>query len=300
MKLTRTVFIVLALVLLSCAGCSKVTFVYNHADWWLRYWFNGYTSFNAQQKEEIRRDIADYMRWNRQHALPEYIAFLQGLDTVVDQKSALSAEDVIHVRAEISRLYRLTMTPAIRPAAHVLSTLDGRQIEKFRQTLAEQNREQREETLFDSEQENVAKRAERYIHVVEDLVGHLSHDQEEKITEMSLRIPFVTTSYIEQREARQAKLIRMLVNRAGEDKIAAFFSEWINTPLAPASLQEQKAIEAFDVAMNEMIVRIFELLTANQKDHLRNKISGYIDDLQKLHSAAETVDDAHADPIYAR
>ena len=287
MNFTKPVFIILALVLLICGGCSRVTFGYNHADWILRYWINGYTSFNAQQKEEIHRDIDDYMRWHRQYALPEYTAFLQALGTRVDQDGALNAGEVMHLRSEISRLYRLTITPLNRPAAHVLSTLGSRQIEELRKTLAEQNREQREEALSGSTQENLAKRAERYVHFVEELVGHLSDEQENKIREMSLHIPFITTSYIEQREAKQAGLISLLKSHANEDKIAALFSQWVNTPDAPTSPQEQQAIDTYDNAMNEMITRIFELLTADQKDHLRKKISGYIDDFQKLHSATE-------------
>ncbi len=293
MKLTKSVFIVLVLVLLSCGGCNRVTFGYNHADWLLRYWVNGYTSFNPQQKEEIRHDIDDYMRWHRQYALPEYIAFLQDLDTMVNQKSALTADDVIHIKSEFSRLYQLTSAPLNRPAAHVLSTLDSRQIEELRKTLAEQNHKEREETLSGNAQVNLAKRAERYVHFVEELVGHLSEEQENRIKEMSLRIPFITTSYIEQREAKQAILISLLNNHAGEDKIAALFSQWTSTPQTATSPQEQQAIQAWDSAMNEMIARIFALLTPHQKEHLHKKISGYIDDFQELHSAIETVDAAH-------
>lgn len=111
---------------------------------------------------------------------------------------------------------------------------------------------------------------------------------------MSRHIPFVTTSYFEQREAKQGRLISLLINHVGEDKVAAFFSQWINTPPTPASAQERQALEAYDNAMDEMIVRIFGLLTADQKDHLRKKISGYIDDLRQLHSASGTLDAANA------
>lgn len=293
MNFSKPAFIILALVLLSCGGCSRVTFGYNHADWLLRYWINGYTSFNAQQKEEIRLEVTDYMRWHRKYALPEYTAFLHDLDALAKQDGALSTADIMRSRAEISRLYRLTMTPLIRPAAHVLSTLDSRQIEELRNTLAERNREQREEILSGSEQENRVKRAEGLVHFVETLAGHLSGEQEKKIREMSLRIPFVTTSYIEQQETKQASLISLLRNHAGEDKIAALFSQWINTPPTPTSPQEQQAIEAYDSAMDEMIARIFELLTVDQKDHLRKKIYTYSNDFQKLHSATETVDASH-------
>lgn len=289
MKFTRTLSILLALILLCCSGCSRITFGYNHADWILRYWINGYTSFNAQQKEEIRLEVADYMRWHRQHALPKYIAFLQTLDTLAAQDRALSSRDAIHVRAELSRLYKLTMTPFILPAAHLLSTLDDSQIEELRHTLAERNREEKEEALAGGEQERLVTRAQRTVHFVESLVGHVSHEQEQKIQKMSLRMPYVTTSYFEQREAKQAALIALLSKHAGEDRIAAFFWQWINTPPVTASPQQQHTIEAYDNAVNEMIVGIFDLLTAKQKEHLREKIATYIDAFKKLESSSRTI-----------
>ena len=293
MNFPRPAFIILALVLLGCGGCSRITFGYNHADWLLRYWINDYTSFNTRQKEEIHLEVDNYMRWHRKVALPEYIAFLRDLDALAKQDGALNTSDVMHSKAEIIRLYRLTMTPFIRPAAHVLSTLDSRQIAELRDTLAEKNREQREETLSGSEQKNLLKRAQGLVHFVEELAGHLSGEQEKKIREMSLRIPFATPFYIEQRETKQARLISLLSNHAGEDKIAAFFSQWLNAPPFLASPQEEQAIETYDSAMNEMIARIFGLLTVDQKIHLRKKISAYINDLQKLHAATETVDASH-------
>jgi hypothetical protein len=285
MNLPKSLFIILVPVLLSCGGCSKVTFGYNHADWLLRYWVTDYTSFNAEQEAEIRLEAAAYMHWHRETALPEYIAFLQNLAALVDRDAALTAGDVIRFRAESGRLYRMTMAPFIRPAAHVLSTLDRRQIDELRDTLADRNRKQKKELLFDSAQENLIMRAERHVDNVERLVGHLSGEQEEKITEMSLRIPFATSYYIEQREAKQASLISLLNDHAGEAEIAALFRQWIDTPEVSRSAQQQHAIEDYESAMNEMTARIFELLTPRQRDHLRKKIAAYIDDFQQLHSA---------------
>lgn len=287
MNFSRPVSIILALLLLTCTGCSRITFVYNHADWLLRHWIDDYTSFNNQQEEEIHFAVDDYMRWHRKYALPEYIAFLQYLDALANLDTALKDTDVIHIRSEIGRLYKLTMTPPIRPAAHVLSTLDNRQIENLRKTLAEKNHAQRDEMLSGSRTENLVKRADGHVHFVEELAGHLGHEQERAIREMSMRMPFVTGYYIEHREAMQVNLILSLRNHAGEEQIAALFTQWINTPPAPSSAQEQQAIEAYDSALDEMIVRVYELLTADQKEHLRKKIASYIDDLQKLHTQTE-------------
>ncbi len=287
MDLRRYAFITLVPIVLACSGCSTVTFGYNHGDWLLRYWINGYTSFNEQQREEIHRDVDDYMRWHREHALPEYITFLQQVDALVGG-NVVTAADVMRTKAKLNRLYRLTMTPLVQPAAHVLSTLDRRQIERLRDTLTERNREFREETLSGTDREKLTARAENHIRIVERLVGSLSSEQEEKITQMSTHIPFVTGRYIEEREARQASLIALLDAGAGEDRIAALFRDWIATPGSAASAQEQRAGVAYEDAMNDMIAGIFGLLTDHQKEHLRERISVYIKDLQRLHTAGGT------------
>ncbi len=291
MALSRSCLLVLVLLLLASAGCSRVTFGYNHADWLLRYWIDGYTSFNTEQKAVIRLEVADYMRWHRQTALPEYIALLQKLQALIERDAALTAADVIRFRLQSAKVYRMTMTPFVRPAARVLGTLDRSQIEELRARLAERNREQREELLSDSAQEDLARRAERHVDNVAGLVGRLSREQEEKITALSLSIPFASDHYLAQREAKQASLIALLEGGAGEDAIAALLQQWIDFPEVSRSAQQQLAIEAYESAMNEMTAAIFELLTPRQKERLREKVAAWVLDLRKLHAAAPgTVD----------
>ena len=282
MNFTKLLFIVLTLVMLCGGGCSTVSLGYNNADWLLRYWITDFTSFNEQQKENICLEVANYVRWHRKNALPEYTVFLQNLNALIYRDAVLNAADVMRLRAEITGLYKKTMAPFIKPSAYLLNTLDSRQIQELHNTLTKKNRKEERETLFASEQENLIKRAENHIRLIEQLVGSLSSEQKIEITRHSLLIPFTTKYYIEQREEKQARLIALLNNKEGEDKIAILFLQWVNTPEAFRSPQQQQAIVAYENAMNEMIVRIFELLTAQQKDYLSKKISSYIDDFQKL------------------
>ncbi len=279
-------FILLALILLCCSGCSTVTLGYNHADWLLRYWINDYTSFSASQKEQIHLEVDNYLRWHRKNALPGYIAFLRNVDAAVNQERSMTVSDVMRLRAESNRLYQLTMEPMIRPAAHILSTLDSEQITELADTLAKRNRKQRKTMLHGSEQEMLAARAKRQVELVENLVGNLSTEQEQKIKEMSLRIPFASRAYIEQRETRQARLIALLRDKAGEDQIAALFRQWLAAPEAFRTPQQQQAIAAYESAMNEMTARIVGLLTVRQKHHLSEKIASYLDDFRGLTTAA--------------
>jgi hypothetical protein len=281
-----SIFIILAL--LCCSGCSMVTLGYNQADWILRYWINDYTSFSASQKEQIHLEIDNYLRWHRKNALPGYIAFLQDVDAAVTRETGMTVADVMRLRAEGGRLYQLTMEPMIRPAAHILSTLDRSQITQLAYTLAERNRKQREKMLEGSEREMLNARAERHVDLVESMVGSLSSAQEKAITEMSLRIPFASRAFIEQRETRQAGLIALLRDKAGEDRIAALLRQWLVSPESFRTPQQQHAISAYEDAMNDMTVRIAATLTTRQKHHLSDEIASYIDDFRRLNSKIET------------
>ena len=281
-------FILLALILFCCSGCSRITLGYQYADWLLRYWINDYTSFTAAQREQIHLEVDSYLRWHRKTMLPEYIAYLQHVNTAVNQEGGLTTGDVVRLRTESNRLYQLTMEPVIRPAAYILSTLDNQQITELGDAFAKRNRRQREKLLHGGEQDMLDARAERHVELVEELVGHLSSAQEEKITEMSLRISFASGAYIEQREAQHARLLALLRDKAGEDQIAAVFRQWLTTPEISRTPQQQQAIAAYESDMNEMTVRIAGLLTPRQKRHLTDRIISYIDDFRKLNAEAET------------
>ena len=279
-------FIILAL--LCCSGCSMLTLGYNHADWILRYWINDYTSFSTSQKEQIHLEVDNYLRWHRKYALPGYIAFLQDVGTAVNRQAGMTVGDVMRLKTESGRLYQLTVDPMIRPAAHILSTLDSDQITELAYTFAERNRMQRKKMLEGSDRDMLDARAERHVDLVESMVGKLSSAQKKAITEMSLHIPFASRAFIEQREAKQAGLIALLRDKAGEDKIAALLRQWLTSPESFRTQQQQQAIDAYEDAMNEMTVRIAATLTTRQKQHLSEEIASYIDDFRKLNSKVET------------
>lgn len=285
MRLKKSLFMILALALLSLGGCSRVTLGYNYADWLLRYWITDYTSFTPAQRDDIHLAVDDYMRWHRRDALPEYTAFLQRLDKTVRRDQAVTAEDVSRAKADLWQLYRLTVSPMIPPAARILDTLDSRQIAGLESRLAKLDREYREENLRGSEQEILARRADRHIGITESLVGSLSAEQEVQIRKMNLRIP-VSTAYIDQREAKHAALISMLNGKASEAEIAALFRQWISVPEISRTPQQHQAIAAYEGAMNEMTAQIFALLTPRQKQHLSKRLLSHIADFQRLHAAA--------------
>ncbi|MFZ5524021.1 MAG: DUF6279 family lipoprotein [Pseudomonadota bacterium] len=285
----KSLFIILAFALIS-SGCSTVSLIYRNADWFLIHKINDYTSFSSRQKDTIRKEISDYMQWHRKKALPEYIIFLQNLNGAAQYEGRLKAEQVARLRTQFSNLYKKTMVPAIRPAAQLLSELDGRQIQELTETFAGQIQKQRQEFLTSGQTENLDKRAEKTMDFLEWLAGDLSDEQKQQVTKSSRQLPVASYSYIQHREANQARLIALLNGHAGAEKIASFLSSWILAPEATRTPQQQRAIQSFETGMDEMIAQIHGLLTARQKEHIGNLISSYIQEMQKF--AAEGQDAA--------
>lgn len=277
----------LALILLCCSGCSTISLGYNHADWILRYSINDYTSFNTAQREQIHQQVDDYLRWHRKNVLPGYIATLQHIDEAVNQQEGMMVGDVLRLRAESASLYQLTMEPMFQPAAHILGSLDSEQLAELADNFAKRDGKQRKLMLQGSEQNMLAARAERDVELVGKLFGTLSFEQEKKITEMSLHIPFATRAFLEQREAKHAKMLALLKEKAGEDQLAALFQQWLSKPEDSRTPQQQQVIDAYENAMNEMTVQIIAMLTARQKRHLTEEITSIVDDFKKLNTAAE-------------
>jgi len=275
----RSLFVILAFALLG-SGCSTVSLVYRNADWYLQHKINGYTSFNARQKETIRREVTDYMHWHRKNALPEYIIFLQNLNGVAQSDGPLEVAEVSQLRAHLLDLYKRTLAPAIRPTAQLLSELDSRQIQQLGKTLAVETRKQKKEKLDISHEEYLDKRADKTIDSVEWLAGDLSGGQEQKIREMSRHLPVASHSQLQHRETSQGRLIALLNAHAGADDIAAFLSSWALTPEETRTSQQQHAVQSFETATDEMIVQIHGLLTARQKEHMRKLISSYIENMR--------------------
>ncbi|MEQ6340800.1 MAG: DUF6279 family lipoprotein [Gammaproteobacteria bacterium] len=269
------------LLVISVVGCSMVATGYNNADWYLRYKINNYTSFNTTQKETIQREVGVFMNWHRRDMLPEYIKFLKKIDQSL-QNSRIEKEQIFILSDELRGLYRITLRPTIHPAAHILANMSKPQIQELEENLKEENEKLKEESLNGSRDDQLSRRAEKTIDFIEDFTGNLSGEQKEKITRMSRQLPFAAPAFMQNREKNQRKIIELIHNNEGAEKIASFIGLWISTPEHTRTPDEQKLIKEFQDATNGMIANIYTTLTPQQKQRLRDKIQEYTADLGAL------------------
>lgn len=295
----KPVFIVLAVALFS-SGCSTISLLYRNADWYLQHKIDGYVSFNAGQEATIRREISAYLSWHRKYALPEYITFLQNLNGAAQYRGQLKSGRIAQLRAQLLELYRETLQPAIRPAAEILNSLDSRQIRELSDNFAKENSKQMQELRNMGSDGYLDKRADDTLDFLEGLVGDLSREQRKQIREMSRQLPAVREIYLEHRYSNQRRLIRMLDEHAGTDRIAAFMTQWLMTPDTTRTSQQQLAIRTFETASDEMIARIQWMLTDRQKAHLNKQLSRYIDEMRKLSAGLKAADDKSGNDLAAQ
>lgn len=275
----KSLFMLFAFALFSY-GCSSIRLLYNNADWYLQHRINGYTSFNTRQEKLIRQDVSDYMRWHRKNALPEYIIFLQNLDRTVQYDSHWDSRGIALLRLHLLGLYQKTLAPAVRPAAKILNMLDASQLKELKHNLDEENQQQFNQQFDAGHAVYLSKRADKTLNFVEWLTGDLSAEQKRNIKKLSSALPVVGDIYIRHRRENQKKLLGLLHAHAGEQQVATFLKTWIFSPEVTRSTRQQNAIQAFDLASNEMIVQIRDMLTVKQKAHIHKVISSYIDDMR--------------------
>jgi hypothetical protein len=280
MKIAQRLFFVLSLSVLF--SCSYIAISYNNADPYLRYTINSYTSFNPEQKNKIKAEVAHYMQWHRTAMLPQYIDFLQKVQRVTEFGAPLKLEEVTHFRGSLKLLMGQTLQPAIQPTANLLGSLNAQQISELARSFEEKNHKQRAEDLVGSLDERLKNRAKKTIGYIEDAVGHLSDQQLANIRGMSYGLPYAAEIYMHFKETQQARLIGLLNAKASEDAIAEFLSVWLFAPEVSRSANDQKILTAFEQASDQMIVDIYNILDVQQKKTLRGNIAKYIEIFQEL------------------
>lgn len=264
------------------SGCAILSIGYNYADAYLRYSINSYTSFNDQQKAVIKNEVANFMAWHRKVMLREYVTFLQEIQKVALADLPLKAEDVGILRKEVRALYVKTISPAIPPAARVLSSLEPKQIDELSLSFAKELKKQRGKELSGNLEQQLHRRTERSVDFIENLAGGFTDSQLAKLREMNQKLPFATPLYIAQREDNQLKLIEHLKGNKGEKEIAALLNSWLHTPELNRNAEDRNIMQAFENGSDEMIANIFQMLNERQKKTLLKNIAKYITTFQEL------------------
>ena len=168
-------------------SCTVVRVAYESADEYLHYRANQYLDLDAKGSQELEERIAEFFAWHRKNALPHYARLSDEAAKRVSTR--LAAEDIAWGYDTLLAHARQSLRVGAERIAPLLDRLTPRQIAQIEKRFAEDNRKFAKEHLKGTEAERRKRRAKRVEQRLEDWVGRLSQEQQQKVQRFAERVP---------------------------------------------------------------------------------------------------------------
>jgi len=270
-SLTKIPLLISAVGLLAVSGCG-VKWWYDQIDYLLGIRIDRYFDVTEQQEEFITRRLAEHLHWHRYEGLPVHIRFLR--ETREKLADGVSREEVAWFFRQYRNQLRLLIEQLSSDSVLFLMQLTDEQVDYFEEQLREDNQKY-EKRLKQSPEDRLAARADATIDFLEEWLGDLSGEQEARVRQLSLALPDRFESWYRQKLDNQQLLIAALrVRRDGAEIRAAL----LRMLLPPEPDDNDTHLEP----MIDMIQSIDRLATRQQRQHVMNKLQGWVDSLKEL------------------
>lgn len=272
-------WVLLLLALPVLAACSRISVVYETADFFIEQYARDYLSLGNAQMAAWRPALTDALARHRQEELPylaaafesAYRASRQGFDAPTMQCLIDRFEEVYrrHVRlaADLAAPLLANLTP------EGIRALDR----KFRAESAKDAAEANAATVGRHER----KRAKRYRESAEWWVGPLTEPQRAIIGTVTAAMPDTAADWVAYRGAKRDMLILLLERQAGEVKIRRYLHDWLAefTDLPPSL---QRAHLSLRERIQDLFVRMDKSFSPKQRAHFAARLAGLRDDFLRL------------------
>ena len=266
---------VLLLILALLPGCSAIKIAYNQADFIAAWMADDYFDLNSDQKEALRGHLDRFHAWHRSTQLAEYAALLESaqkrLDTGVGPADAVWAIDMIKAQ------YRPLVQRGYADAARVLSTLSEQQLSATRRQFEKNNQKYAKQYGVGTPADEQRRlRAKRNLERIEHWTGPLTPAQEARVAELSRALPLVTDLRQLDRMHRQREFLALLDGRTNVEAFAPKLRDWLINWDRTRTPEYDAALGRFVDASAKMYVEVIALLTAEQRNHISERLQRYI------------------------
>ncbi len=270
------------LALLLITGCSMVRVGYGQLDTIASWMAHDYFDLEPLQRENFSRRFEQLQRWHRREQLPEYAQFLT--ETKARAQRGLTAADVLWLIDGMKSRYGVIAARAAPDAAELLAGLSPAQINHLRGEFEQMNQKFLKEnrTL-----ESVAARRQHQqrnsLKQIRQWAGSLSEAQEARVFSILQQVPLTDALRHEDRLRRQSEFLALLETR-NTDR-AAFtqrLRDWLVNWERNRPPELARSFEESWKKRAEFYAAIDKMLTAEQRNHLAQRLQDYIDDFRYL------------------
>ncbi|AFL72094.1 DUF6279 family lipoprotein [Thiocystis violascens] len=272
-------FLILTATLTSGGGCSRVSIVYNSADFFAKQYADDYLSLADDQLASWEPRLKAELARHRAEELPALAAFFD--KTRLASRAGFDARNTACLIAQFRDLYRRHARVAVTLATPLLANLTPTQIDALERKFRQQAREDRQDLATRDLAWEKRKRAKRYVKAIEDWTGPLQAGQPEIVAEVTGRMPDSETALIDYRARKREELLSLLRTRADEARIQAFMTAWlVEFSDLPSSLERDG--DAIGERIGELFMRLGASLDERQRERLDQRLRQLRDELLNL------------------
>lgn len=276
---TRAVAFLLFAAALS--GCTLLRLGYGQLDTIAAWMADDYFDLEPQQKDEFFKRFGRLHAWHRYEQLPDYAAFLKGIQSRVQQ--GVGREDVMWATEGVVARYRTLAQRGADDAAALLATLTPQQIDTLRKKWEKDNRRfVRDHKLDGTPAEREKARVTRAIKQITEWTGSLTPEQEDKVAALVAAVPAIEQMRYEDRRRRQREFLALLEQRGDKAAFAAKLRHWLTNWEEGRAPQYARIQAEWLEKRAAYFVGVERMLTPQQRVTLAQRLQRYIDDFTQL------------------
>jgi len=277
---------VLVPLLALLGACSAVRVTYDNADWLLARMAQSYVDLDRDQDRALKAELAQFHDWHRREELPHYAQLFDEAARRIER--GLSRADVEWALTAVRGRSQVLARRAASDLAPLLLTLNARQLDELEQSFARNNRKFYAAKLPNDPEEAIETRAEWLSDQLAVWTGSLNPAQRRRVEELVRAFPEFPALRLDNRERRQADLLRMLRQRddpAARTRLVAFLSN----PEASRTERYHATMVAWESQFVDLLVDLDRSLSPRQRAAAVQRLHGYAAEFRGLsHEAVAT------------
>lgn len=287
MRLTFTAkVLIIGIAVAALAACSLLRVSYANGPALVVWWLDGYLDLDAGQEADARALLGEWFAWHRAERLPGDARWLAAWR---DRASGeVGADELCRWNAVLRERLDGALQPVLPAAARWLPALRPAQIDHLAAELAGRLGKERRERAMPDARERAAAALARAVERAEQAYGALDDAQRSLLAQELAQSPLDAAAWLDDRERRQQRFIAGLRRAhalADAPQRLAALRQAVQALLQPADAQAAALQARWQVRGCATSARLHAGTSAAQRQHLRERLAGWEEDLRALAAA---------------
>ncbi|MEH6586824.1 MAG: DUF6279 family lipoprotein [Halioglobus sp.] len=269
----------LVVALLTLAGCSSTTFVYNRLDFIVPWYVGKYVSLDREQKAFLGDQLQPFLDWHRTQELPAYLELLDGMEQMLD--GSVSQEQVAEAADQFEEAWLRIELRGLEWMLALGEQLSREQLEEFSESLREKQVEYEEEYLPRSDEKYREEAYDNLKDSVQDFLGRLDWGQRGILEQAAQDMHRADGIWLQERAAWMERRKTLLQREEG-------WQQGIRDAIAnreeTTSPEYLEVFEHNSQVIFKALAQVVNTRSDKQDRRLRKKLADLREDLESLSS----------------